>query len=192
LRTLVVADEETIDFDRELRADLLISCGDVSDSFILQVAEMTLCRHIFAVKGNHDSSAQFPVPIEDLHLTVRELNGLKFGGFNGSWRYKPVGHFLYEQEEVEKALASFPPVDVFVAHNSPHLVHQRDDSVHVGFNAFNAYIERARPQVFIHGHQHVNAETLMAATRIIGAFGQRWVQMPSVHREPTDKQARRY
>jgi len=72
MRTLVVADEEQIDFDRELRADLLISCGDVSDSFILRVAEMTLCRHIFAVKGNHDSSAPFHPPIKDLHLQVVE------------------------------------------------------------------------------------------------------------------------
>lgn len=190
MRTLVVADEEQIDFDRELRADLLISCGDVSDSFIMRVAEMTLCRHMFAVKGNHDSSGPFHPPIKDLHLTVHEHKGLKFGGFNGCWRYKSRGHFLYEQNEVEKALESFPPVDVFIAHNSPHLIHQWDDGVHVGFKAFNAYIERARPQVFIHGHQHVNAESLVAATRIIGVFGQRWIRMPSVHRKPTDKHAR--
>lgn len=190
MRTLVVADEEKIDFDRELRADLLISCGDLSDAFIMRVAEMTLCRHIFAVKGNHDSSAPFHSPIKDLHLAVHEFKGLRFGGFNGGWRYKLRGHFLYEQDEVEKALASFPPVDIFVAHNSPHLIHQWDDNVHVGFKAFNTYIERARPQVFIHGHQHVNAETLSAATRVIGVYGQRWIRMPSVHRKPTDKHAR--
>src|SRR5690348_18206508 len=69
VRTLVVADEEQIDFDRELRADLLISCGDVSDSFILRVAEMTLCRHIFAVKGNHDSSAPFAPPRSEEHTS---------------------------------------------------------------------------------------------------------------------------
>jgi Icc-related predicted phosphoesterase len=190
MRTLVVADEEQIDFDRELRADLLISCGDLTDEFILRVAEMTLCRHIFAVKGNHDSAAAFHPLIKDLHLTVHEHEGVKFGGFNGCWRYKPRGDFLYEQEDVEKALESFPPVDVFVAHNSPHLIHQWDDSVHVGFKAFNAYIERTRPQVLIHGHQHVNAETMLEATRVIGVFGQRWIRTPSIHRKPTDKHAR--
>src|SRR5262249_36505461 len=154
--------------DRELRADLLISCGDVSDSFVLRVAEMTLCRHIFAVKGNHDSSAPFHPPIKDLHLKVVEHQGLKFGGVNGSWRYKPRGHFPYEQEDVEKALESFPPVDFSVAQNSPHLIHQGDEGVHVGFQAFNAYIDRARPQVFTPGHQQVNAESLTAATRVIG------------------------
>jgi Icc-related predicted phosphoesterase len=189
VRAIVVADEEKVDFDRELRADLIISCGDISDSFILRVAEMTLCRQIFAVKGNHDSAAGFHSGIKDLHLKVHEFDGLKFGGFSGSWRYKPVGNFLFEQEDVEKALENFPPVDVFVAHNSPHLVHQWDDNVHVGFKAFNAYIERCRPQVFIHGHQHVNAESLVAATRVIGVYGQRWIRMPSVHRGPTDKHA---
>ena len=190
MRTLVIADEEQIDFDRELRADLLISCGDLSDAFILRVAEMTLCRQIFAVKGNHDSGAAFPPPIQDLHLTVHEHAGLKFGGFNGCWRYKSRGHFLHEQEEVARALENFPPVDVFIAHNSPHLIHQWDDGVHVGFHAFNAYIERARPQLLIHGHQHVNAETLTESTRVIGVFGQRWIRLPSVHRKPTDKHAR--
>jgi uncharacterized protein len=177
MRVLVIADEEQVDFDRELRADLLISCGDLSEAFIERVAEMTLCRNILALKGNHDSSAPFPKPIKDLHLAVHTVSGLKFGGFNGSWRYKPRGHYLYEQAEVEKLLATFPPVDVFVAHNSPHLIHQWDDRVHVGFKAFNTYIERAKPQYFIHGHQHVNAETLLGDTRVIGVFGQRWIRI---------------
>lgn len=177
MRTLVFADEETINFDWELQADLLISCGDISDSFILKMAEMTLCRNIFAVKGNHDSPAPFKPPIKDLHLTVHKFGGLKIGGFNGSWRYKPGENFLYEQTEVEKLLRSFPPVDIFVAHNSPRLVHEWDRRIHAGFRAFNDYIERARPRVFIHGHQHVNAETLLGGTRVIGVYGQRWIQL---------------
>ena len=178
MRVLVIADdEERVHFDRELRADLLISCGDLSDPFILRIAEMTLCRHVFAVKGNHDIYAPFQEPIEDLHLAVRKFGGLRFGGFHGSWRYKPGGHYLFQQEEVEKLMQSFPPVDIFVAHNSPSQVHEWDESVHKGFKAFNKYIERTKPQVFIHGHQHVNAETLLGDTRIIGVYGQRWLRL---------------
>jgi Icc-related predicted phosphoesterase len=190
VRALVIADEETIQFDRELRADLLISCGDLSDPFILRVAEMTLCRQIFAVKGNHDASAAFRSPIKDLHLQVQEFKGLTFGGFNGSWKYKPRGDYLYEQEEVAEMLESFPPVDVFIAHNSPRLVHEWDDRAHIGFQAFNEYIERTKPQVFIHGHQHVNAESVFDATRIIGVFGQRWIRMPTASRKGSDRTAR--
>jgi Icc-related predicted phosphoesterase len=177
MRALVIADEESeVHFDRELRADVLISCGDVSDSFILRIAEMTLCRHILAVKGNHDNAAPFKAPIKDLHLAVHKFGGLRFGGFNGGWRYKPRGHFLHDQAEVEKLLDSFPAVDIFVAHNSPRHVHEWDNRVHAGFKAFNAYVERAKPQVLVHGHQHVNAETLLGETRIIGVFGQRWIR----------------
>ena len=60
-----------------------------------------------------------------------------------SWCDKPRGHSLYEQAEVEHLMASFPPVDVFVAHNSPRHVHDRDDDVHFGFEAFVRYLERA-------------------------------------------------
>jgi len=116
-----------------------------------------------------------------LHLATHKFGGLKFGGFNGSWRYKPRGNFLYEQDEVEKLLEFFPPVDVFVAHNSPDQVHQWDNSVHAGFKAFNAYIERAKPQFFIHGHQHMNAESFVGETRLVGVFGQRWIQLPGSH-----------
>lgn len=177
MRTLVIADDETIDFDDELQADLLICCGDLSDEFILKIAERTLSRHVLAVKGNHDTATPFPPPIVDLHLKVHEHRGLRFGGFNGSWRYKPRGHYLYDQDEVAQQLEKFPPVDVFVAHNSPRQVHEWDDHVHVGFRAFNDYLKRARPHVFIHGHQHVNAETLFGKTRIVGVFGQRWIQL---------------
>ena len=179
MRVLLIADEEHIDFDRELRADLLISCGDDAESFILHVAEMTLCRDILAVKGNHDSAGPFRRPIRDLHLAVHEFGGLRFGGFNGSWRYKPRGPFLYDQAEVERLLREFPPVDVFVAHNSPWHIHEWDERVHAGFQAFNAYLERAQPPYFIHGHQHLNEETLFGETRIIGVFGQRWITLPT-------------
>lgn len=40
------------------------------------------------------------------------------GGANGSWRYNPRGHFLYEQDEVRGLVGAFPPVDMFLAHNS--------------------------------------------------------------------------
>ena len=189
MRALVIADEENIQFDRELKADILISCGDLTDTFILRVAEMTLCRTIFAVKGNHDEGEPFRAPIKDLHLQVYEFKGLRFGGFSGSWKYKPRGHWLYEQDEVERMLESFPPVDVFVAHNSPRQIHEWDDRAHIGFKAFNAYIERTKPQVFIHGHQHVNAESLFDETRVIGVFGQRWIRMPGT-RKMSDRSAR--
>jgi Icc-related predicted phosphoesterase len=158
-------------------AEVLISVGDLSDETIQTVAGTCGCREILAVKGNHDSSAPFRAPIRDLHLTVFQVRGVTIGGFCGSWKYKPVGNFLFEQGDVERLLKDFPPVDIFVAHNSPRLIHDCDDEVHVGFVAFNSYIQRARPKFFLHGHQHKNIETFLGRTKVIGTFGHRFLTM---------------
>lgn len=171
--TVIADDDGLVKNLSSERADVLVSCGDLGDLTILTVAEAVRCQRVLAVKGNHDSGGPFPGSIMDLHLRVEEFGGLRFGGFSGSWRYKPRGHFLYEQDEVERQLATIPPVDVFVAHNSPRHVHDRDDEVHIGFEAFNSYIQRAQPRLFLHGHQHVNLETLVGRTRVVGIYGVR-------------------
>jgi Icc-related predicted phosphoesterase len=174
MNILVIADDESLSTRLpEIDADLLISCGDLPDDLILQVAARSCCREILAVKGNHDSSAAFKSPIREMHLVTYEFGGITFGGFCGSWKYKPRGNHLFEQSEVDQHLAAFPPVDIFIAHNSPRLIHDRDDEVHIGFTSFNNYIERAKPKLFLHGHQHENIETRIGETRVIGTFGYR-------------------
>jgi Icc-related predicted phosphoesterase len=171
---LVIADDN--DLRQGLgseKADILISCGDVADQVILQTAEAAGCSHVLAVKGNHDGPEPFEAPILDLHLTTQTIDGVRFGGFQGSWKYKPRGHYLYEEPEVEKVLGLFPEVDVFVAHNSPRHIHDREDNVHVGFEAFVTYIHRAKPRFFLHGHQHMTQETRVGETRVIGVHGKK-------------------
>lgn len=63
-------------------------------------------------------------------------------------------------------------------HNSPRLIHDKEDEVHYGFTAFNSYIARARPRWFIHGHQHTNAESNLKGTNVIGVFGHRYLIVP--------------
>jgi predicted phosphodiesterase len=141
MNLLVIADDESVGLQvPECNVDALVSCGDLPDELIFKVAKKCHCKEILAVKGNHDSSAAFPAPIRDLHLNVLPFRGVKFGGFCGSWKYKPRGNYLFENFEVERLLADFPPVDIFVTHNSPRLVHDREDDVHMGFAAFNQYL----------------------------------------------------
>ena len=176
---LVIADDESLLSKLpDAEADVLVSCGDLSDDLVLRAASRCHCRHILAVKGNHDSSASFESPIVDLHLRIHEIRTISFGGFCGSWKYKPKGNYLFEQDDVERALAAFPQVDIFVAHNSPRMVHDRDDEVHIGFGAFNNYIARTHPQWFLHGHQHVHAESIVSETRVVGTYGHRFVVVP--------------
>jgi Icc-related predicted phosphoesterase len=158
-------------------ADALLSLGDVTDTVILQAAEAWRCPVIFAVKGNHDSEEPFAEPIVDLHLRTMEYGGLRFGGLNGCWQYKPRGHFLYYQEEADAFMACFPAVDVLVSHNSPRHVHDREDGVHTGFSALNSYIARAAPRLLLHGHQHREQETAVGKTRVLCVYGWKMIEL---------------
>lgn len=179
IRLLVIADSDDIPESKDIpEADILISCGDIADQTILNIAGLSKCSRIFAVKGNHDSGSVFAPPILDLHLTARNYGGISFGGFQGSWKYKSRGHYLYDQEDAEKLLASFPSVDVFVAHNSPRGVHDKEDEIHTGFEAFTGYIRRARPKLFLHGHQHLEDETVIDGTRVIAVYGWKLLELP--------------
>lgn len=174
LTFLIIADDDSVvQTVPETPADILISCGDLSDETILAVAQKCRCAEILAVKGNHDSSAPFRSPIRDLHLKTFDYQRLRFGGFCGSWKYKPKGNYLFEQCEVEAHLANFPHVNFFIAHNSPRNVHDRDDDIHLGFTAFNKYIKRTAPVYLFHGHQHQNIETVGDGVKVIGVYGYR-------------------
>jgi len=176
---LIIADDESVGSTiPDCKVDLLVSCGDLPDTVILEAAKRCHCRGIVAVKGNHDSSAPFPTPIRDLHLNLFEFRGVRFGGFCGSWKYKPRGNYLFEDSEVERLLAGFPAVEIFVTHNSPRLLHDREDDVHLGFGAFNHYIERSKPRLMLHGHQHENVESVLGSTRVIGIYGHRVLVVP--------------
>ena len=97
MRILIISDMNDFHWEHGTgRADVLVSCGDVSDQVILEDAGSYECETILAVKGNHDSNTAFQQPITDMHLQVKEMHGLRFGGLSGSWKYKPRGHFLYE------------------------------------------------------------------------------------------------
>jgi hypothetical protein len=114
---LVLSDDDAVERGiADDRSDVLVSCGDVIDAVITRVALKTGADHVLAVKGNHDGSGPFPSPIIDLHLTEYAVDGVRFGGFAGAWRYKPRGNYLFEQEEVTRLMAAFPSVDVFVTH----------------------------------------------------------------------------
>jgi Icc-related predicted phosphoesterase len=178
VKALVLCDHDLPTF-KDLPAgpiDLILGCGDIQDSALLQAA-----KHygvpIYAVKGNHDVDERFPKPIVDLHLNCETFQGLTFAGFQGAPRYKPRGHFLYDEDEVVQQMAVFPRVDVFIAHSPPRGTHDRDDVVHQGFEAFRRYVLEKRPAVMIHGHVDLDKETKIAGTRIVAAVGTKIVEL---------------
>lgn len=173
MRAILIADDDSlVGHLGGPPVDLLISLGDLWDATIAKAAECYRLGRTFAVRGNHDSAAPFSAQISPLHLKIETWQGITFGGLDGSWRYKPRGHHLYEQDEVSRMLASFPRVDVFVAHNSPRGIHERDEEVHQGFDGLLDYIRREGPAYLLHGHQHLNVCTELEGTRVVGVFGE--------------------
>lgn len=172
MRILALADNDGFTWTGPSQAvDLVVSCGDVCDPLILGAAKACFASQAFAVKGNHDSNSPFPPPITDLHLQIVTLpHGLRIGGFNGCWRYKPRGHFLYGQDEAAILIQQFPPMDILITHNSPADVHETDNHVHQGFVALSDCIQRHSPKLLIHGHQHVDRETVVGRTRAVGVY----------------------
>ncbi|MFZ4695740.1 MAG: metallophosphoesterase family protein, partial [Verrucomicrobiia bacterium] len=92
MKILVLADTDEVMGTWEggdAKADVLVACGDIQTSLILEAAKACRCRSVFAIKGNHDDAAPFPHPIQDLHMNCADHDGLTFGGFGGCIRYKP-------------------------------------------------------------------------------------------------------
>ena len=104
--------------------------------------------------------------------------GMLFGGFNGSWKYKPKGHHLYEQEEVQPDVEGIPEGRMSSSRTIRLLaIHERDSDVHQGFRGFKDYIDRTQPRYFIHGHQHLNQVTSIGDTQVIGVFGEAEIEL---------------
>lgn len=176
-RAIVIADDDFLVGKLDGTADVLISLGDLYDATIDKAYRHYKPDVTFAVRGNHDATGAFPDYVTPLHLKIITHGGIVFGGFEGCWRYKSKGAYLYDQAEVSDLLSNFPKVDVFVAHNSPKGFHERDRDVHQGFDAFRAYIERAQPRYFLHGHQHRERTTVIGHTKIIGVYGEMFLDI---------------
>jgi len=178
MQILAIADDDSLICKLAgAQPDVLISLGDMSDAALIRAMDFYQPHVTFAVRGNHDSIAPFPKGVIDLHCQVHTYEGVRFGGFAGSWKYKPKGNHLFAQSEATVLLRNFPPVDIFAAHNSPAGVHERDRETHQGFDALVDYVFRCEPPCILHGHQHVSKATRHGGTMIVGVFGERLLDL---------------
>lgn len=151
--------------------DLIITLGDLEYT---QIAELDFIKDIpkIGVYGNHCTPGYMePLGITDLHLKTTTINGLTFGGFEGSHLYKKDEFSkMYTQEEALELMVDFPHVDVFIAHSPPAAINDEDDPAHCGFLALRNYLDRNKPRYFLHGHTYPTRENLVTeykGTKII-------------------------
>ena len=142
------------------RIDAVISCGDLSVSYLDFVATMANAP-LFYVRGNHDwAYEKNPPGGTNLHGTVEQIGNLNVAGLEGSPAYRD-GIVAFTQRQMwvqalklEASIIMHGGVDILVTHTPPRGFGDLDDAAHRGFDAFNWLLERRKPAYLLHGHVH--------------------------------------
>ena len=165
MKILAIADRPPKKSIREIvleeQIDLVITLGDLEYT---QIAELEYLIDIpkIGVYGNHCTPGYMELlDITDLHLKTTEINGVTFGGFEGSHKYKNDEFAkMYTQDEALGLMSEFPYVDVFIAHSPPAGINDEDDPAHQGLLALRHYLDRSKPKYFLHGHTYPTQENI--------------------------------
>lgn len=186
LRILVIADRPASRSIREIISetpvDAIVTLGDLELS---EIRELELITDIpkLGVYGNHCSGQYMEtLGITNMHLNTVNIQGVIFGGFEGSLRYKESPYAkMYSQEEATALLKDFPYVDVMLVHCPPFGINDdQGDLSHTGFKALITYLDAQKPKYLLHGHTYPKEGELVTRyldTEIIYTFGDRVVQL---------------
>jgi Icc-related predicted phosphoesterase len=180
--------------------DLVIGCGDLTYDYLDYVAT-GLGAPLRAVHGNHDVPPQnLDDPTIgtwwrgiDLHGRVRSVNGVLFGGLEGSPQYSD-GPFQLSELDVWLAILRMVPalianrirrgrfLDVLVTHAPPRGIHDQSDRAHRGFGAVRTFLRIFQPRYHLHGHVHIydrrtTTTTQFGRTTVMNAYGSRTVDV---------------
>jgi Icc-related predicted phosphoesterase len=148
--------------------DVVLTLGDIDPQTMDYILFMGRALPSYGVLGNHDP-AEIP-GLNNIHGKVIEYLGVKIGGFGGGPKYTD-GPNQYQDKFVRAKIKKLPPVDIFISHAPPLLTSQNEDRVHRGFQAFDWYINKHRPQYWLHAHLERNSRTRHDDTEIIGIIG---------------------
>lgn len=162
--------------------DLICTLGDLDFASLQELQAVTHIPKI-GVYGNHCSGAYFDeLGIKNMHLQTFEHQGLVFGGFEGSVRYKNDPYApMYTQEEATELLATFPRVDVMLCHCPPYGINDAPEEIaHQGFKALRVYLDQQKPKYLLHGHTYPKDEELVTQyedTSIIYVFSDKIIEI---------------
>ncbi|MCM1272024.1 MAG: metallophosphoesterase family protein [Clostridium sp.] len=189
MKILLLADEESKyywDFFEKKKLeniDLIISCGDLAPQFLSFLATFSKVPILY-VKGNHDYCYDETPPdgcicIDD-DIYVHE--GVKIMGLGGCMSYN-YGPLQFTEEEMKKRAKKLRRkakklggIDVLITHSPAYRLNDGQDLPHTGFQVFLDLMDEYKPQLFAHGHVHINygrdfkRESTYNGTKVINAF----------------------
>ncbi len=159
--------------------DLICTLGDLEYSQIRDLADVTTIPKL-GVYGNHCSGNYFnDLGITNMHLQTFEYQGITFGGFEGSIKYKEDDYAkMYTQEQAEVLLKDFPYVDVLLCHSPPFGINDEPDPAHQGLKALKTYLEQKKPKYLFHGHTYPKEHSIVRKfldTEIVYVYGDKVV-----------------
>lgn len=178
--------------------DLILACGDLKASYLTFLVTMSHARLLY-VHGNHDVSYALHPPegCEDIDGHLVKYNGVCILGLGGCLWYHEGPHQYTEKQmrrrirRMRRAIKKAGGVDIVVTHAPPRGLGDLDDPAHRGFEAFRELIEEYHPQLFLHGHVHLNygtdleREQTCGATRVINVAERFEIDYPA----PSDRSA---
>jgi Icc-related predicted phosphoesterase len=207
MKILAISDE-VVDFiyspaakERFGDVDLIVGCGDLP-FYYLEFVVTILNKPLYMVSGNHDAHNQYMSDGRILNHAEGTINidgelanenGILLAGLGGSIRYRPDGVHQYTQSEMKGRVLSMTPslllnrlrrgrfLDILITHSAPRNIHDSDDAAHVGFEAFNSFIQWFKPRFLLHGHSHVYqrnviTRTMVGETEVLNVYPYRLIE----------------
>jgi len=134
--------------------DLCCALGDISYKDYEVILKYIPKEKLVALLGNHDSFDLLDsLGIKNLNGKTIIVKGIKIGGIEGSFKYKPEKFPSFTHEESIEFLDNMEPVDILISHDGPY-IKDNHNAVHDGLKGITKYLYKNRVSYNIHGHNH--------------------------------------
>ena len=139
--------------------DLVILLGDHANLDIEIILKNVDKNKIVGILGNHDYDYLSKYNILNINGKIIEVNGIKFLGIEGSFKYKEENYPSFTQEESLEFLNCFPSVDILVSHDQKY--NYLSNYAHQGLIGITNYLYKNKISYHIHGHIHKSYQNEM-------------------------------
>lgn len=151
--------------------DLCCILGDIHDYDYEVILKHIPKEKIVSILGNHDRfSLLNEHGLDDYNGKVVNINGIKIGLIQGSFKYKNEDFPSFTHEESIEFLDKMPEVDILLSHDKP-LTFDYKDPAHDGLKGITKYLYDKKVPINIHGHIHQSyLNTLKNGTQVKGVY----------------------
>lgn len=155
----------------DINYDLCCILGDIHDCDYKIIIDKIPKEKIVAILGNHDRfSLLTEYDLNDYNGKVIDINGIKIGAVQGSFRYKDENFPSFTHEESINFLQRMPDVDILLSHDKP-LTFDFKNPVHDGLKGITKFLYDRKVPINIHGHIHKSyLAKLKNGTQVKGVY----------------------